>query len=88
MNLEYRSLCNLESTGSMFFLPVEFAVLTAEEACRYLRLDVGREDNEDAQIKALNRLVDQKKAIRPCLYQKRRMYLKSELDRFLQERQQ
>ena len=58
------------------------AVMTAEEACRYLRLDVGREMKN--AIKALNRLVD-RKLIRPCMYMKERRYTRDELDRFLAE---
>ena len=56
------------------------AVMTAEEACCYLRLDVDREMKN--AIKSLNRLVD-RKLIRPCMYQKKRMYARKELDRFI-----
>lgn len=55
-------------------------ILTAEEACRYLRLDIGRDS--DAAIKALNRLVD-KGRIRPCLVGKHRRYTRDELCRFI-----
>jgi len=59
-------------------------VLTPLEACRYLRLDAGREDDHEAQIRALNRLVDQKKQIRPLMYRTSRLYHRDELDRFLE----
>lgn len=55
------------------------AVMTTAEACCYLRLDVLKHP-----IKALNRLVD-RKLLRPCMYQKHRMYERRELDRFLAE---
>ena len=67
------------------FRPVEPVVFTAEEACQYLRLDVGRE--KDQALRALNRLVDEKKLIRPCMYRNRRLYLRDELDRFLEKHQ-
>ena len=55
------------------------AVMTAEEACCYLRLDVLKNP-----IKALNVLVD-RKLLRPCMYKKERHYTRDELDRFLTE---
>ncbi len=55
-------------------------IMTAEEACRYLRLDIGRDS--DAAVKALNRLVD-KGLIRPCLVGKHRRYTRDELQRFI-----
>ena len=57
-------------------------IMTREEACCYLRIDVGREMKN--AIKALNRLVD-RKLIRPCMYLKKRHYKRDELDRFLTE---
>ena len=59
-------------------------MLTALEACQYLRLDVGREDNSDAQLKALARLVE-RKLLRPTMYRHERMYRVKELDRFLEQ---
>ncbi len=56
-------------------------VMTAEEACRYLRLDVDRDDMKNA-IKALNRLVD-KGFIRPCIVGNHRRYSHDELRRFI-----
>ena len=64
------------------FRPIEPVVLTAEEACVYLRLDVGREMPQALQ--ALARLVDAKGLIKPCMYRRERMYLRAELDRFLE----
>ena len=60
-------------------LPVP-SVMTAQECCCYLRLDLGR--SIENATKALNRLVD-RKLIRPCMYKKNRMYSRKELDRFL-----
>ena len=70
------------------FRPVEQQVFTALETCKYLRLDVGREDNEQAQLNALDRLVDQRKLIKPTMYRKQRLFRKVELDRFLEYCQQ
>jgi hypothetical protein len=67
------------------FKPIEPVVFTPEEACQYLRLDEGRD--MPRALRALRRLVDGKKLIRPCMYQGGRMFLRSELDRFLQDRQ-
>lgn len=57
------------------------AVLTAEEACRYLRLDEGRD--MDNAVKALNRLVDNGR-LRPCVVGKYRRYSVDELRRFIE----
>ena len=65
------------------FRPIEPVVFTPEEACKYLRLDVGRD--MPAALRALTRLVDERKGIRPCMYQKGRMYRRDELDRFLEK---
>ena len=58
------------------------ALMTAQDACRFLRLDVGR--NMKNAIKALNRLVD-KDLIRPCLVGNHRRYSHDELRRFIGE---
>ena len=57
-------------------------VLTAEEACSYLRLDEGR--SMSAAIHSLNHLV-RKRAIHPCVVGKHRRYARAELDRFIQD---
>ena len=62
--------------------PVVSPLLTAEEACRYLRLDENREP--DAALKALTRLVD-KRLLRPCIVGKHRRYGRQELDRFIEQ---
>ena len=59
------------------------ALLTAEEACRFLRLDLGRE--MDAALKALRRLVD-RRLLRPCKVGLYNRYGRSELLRFISER--
>ena len=56
------------------------SLMTAEEAVRYLRLDVGR--GLPAALKALQRLVERMK-IRPCRVGKHRRYSRHELDRFI-----
>ena len=59
------------------------ALLTAEEACRFLRLDLGRD--MDAAMKALRRLVD-RRLLRPCQVGRYNRYSRSELLRFISER--
>ena len=59
------------------------ALLTAEEACRFLRLDLGRD--MDAALKALRRLVDRRQ-LRPCQVGKYNRYSRAELLRFIHER--
>lgn len=66
------------------FAPLPRKVLSDIEACRYLRLDVGREDNTASQIRALNTLVDRRKAIMPTMYRHKRLYEVAELDRFIE----
>lgn len=58
------------------------ALMTAQDACRFLRLDLDREMKN--AIKALNRLVD-KDLIRPCLVGNHRRYSHDELRRFIGE---
>ena len=53
-------------------------LLTDVEAARYLLLAEGKDD--DAAVKAINRLVDSRK-VRPCLIGGRRRFSKVELDR-------
>ena len=57
------------------------ALLTALEACRFLRLDLGRE-TEAAMLKALDRLVARKR-IRPAIHLGRRYYSRDELVRYI-----
>ena len=56
--------------------------LTPLEACFYLRLDEGR-PNEDAMLKALDRLVE-KRLVRPALIGHLKRYDRLELDRFIE----
>ena len=56
-------------------------LLTALEACRFLRLDLGRE-TEDAMLKALDRLVERKR-IRPAIHVGKRYYDRNELIRYV-----
>lgn len=60
------------------------AMMTAEQACRYLRLEIGR--SMPLALKALDRLTYEQQVIRPCMYRKQRLYSKVELDRFIQLR--
>ena len=59
------------------------ALLTAEEACRFLRLDLGRDIA--AALKALRRLVDRRQ-LRPCPVGRNNRYSRGELLRFISER--
>lgn len=56
-------------------------LLTALEACRFLRLDLGRE-TEAAMLKALDRLVARKR-IRPAIHLGKRYYDRDELIRYV-----
>lgn len=56
-------------------------LLTALEACRFLRLDLGRE-TEAAMAKALDRLVERKR-IRPAIHLGKRYYDRDELIRYV-----
>ena len=67
------------------FNRVDPVVFIAAEAAQYLRLDVGRDMPK--ALKALTRLVDEKKLIRPVMYRKERLYRREELDRFLEDQQ-
>ena len=58
------------------------ALMTAEEACMYLRLDEGR--SIENAVRALNRIVD-KRRITPIIVGKLRRYAKVELERFIIE---
>ena len=64
------------SPHDMAFLPL----LTPEEACLYLRLDVDR--SMSAALKSLSRLVE-KRILRPCIVGKKRRYARYELDLFI-----
>ena len=63
----------------------DHSIMTAEEACRYLRLDLER--SMPLALKALNRLVDEKKVLTPTMYRKRRMYTRAECDRMAEKMQ-
>lgn len=65
---------------SIEFSPLEPSALTAGEAIRYLRLDVGK--TPEAARASLDRIVE-KGLLRPCMYRKERMFTRAELDRFL-----
>ena len=54
---------------------------TAAEACRFLRLDLGR-DTEDAMLRALQRLVE-RRLIRPAIHVGKRYYAREELVRYI-----
>lgn len=56
-------------------------LLTALEACQFLRLDLGRE-TDAAMLKALDRLVERKR-IRPALHLGKRYYDRDELIRYV-----
>lgn len=56
-------------------------LLTALEACRFLRLDLGRE-TEAAMVKALDRLIA-RKLIRPAIHLGKRYYDRDELVRYV-----
>lgn len=76
-----------DRTGQLEYFPGTTdpvpALLVAEEACRFLRLDLGRD--MDAALKALRRLVDHRQ-LRPCQVGKYNRYARSELLRFIAER--
>ena len=57
-------------------------LLTAVAAARYLRLAEGKDD--EAAVKAINRLVDRRK-LRPALLGNRRFYSKKECDRCIDD---
>ena len=75
------------SDPALTFAPVEKVLFTELEACRYLTIDVGLEDQPQKQIEAINRLVDDRQTLRPCMFRKERRYRKAELDRFLESQQ-
>ncbi len=56
-------------------------LLTALEACRFLRLDLGR-DTEAAMLRALQRLVE-RRLIRPAIHVGKRYYDRDELVRYV-----
>ena len=56
-------------------------LLTALEACRFLRLDLGRE-TDCAMMKALERLVE-RRLIRPAIHVGKRYYDRDELVRYV-----
>ena len=56
-------------------------LLTALEACRFLRLDLGRE-TDGAMMKALERLVE-RRLIRPAIHVGKRYYDRDELVRYV-----
>ena len=56
-------------------------LLTSLEACRFLRLDLGRE-TEAAMLKALGRLVE-RRLIRPVIHCGKRYYSRTELIRYV-----
>ena len=58
------------------------AVMTAEEACHYLRLDEGR--SLSAALEALNHLVSKRK-VHPVKIGRHRRYSRRELDRFVDD---
>ena len=59
------------------------ALLTAGEACDFLRLNIDRDAG--AALKALRRIVDRRE-LRPCLVGRKNHYSRTELLRFIQER--
>ena len=56
-------------------------LLTALEACAFLRLDLDR-DSESAMLRALQRLVE-RRLIRPAIHVGRRFYDRNELIRYV-----
>ena len=56
-------------------------LLTALEACAFLRLDLDR-DSESAMLRALQRLVESKR-IRPAVHTGKRFYDRDELVRYV-----
>ena len=79
---EVESWCEAEPPEPPPVLP---EVMTAEETCRYLRLDIER--SMPLALKALNRLVDEKKVLTPTMYRKRRMFTRAECDRMAEKMQ-
>lgn len=67
----------------IFALPRQ-VVFTDAEACKYLRLDEGREDDLVVQVRALDRLVDRRGTLKCIMYRQRRQYHIDDLNEFLQ----
>lgn len=65
------------------FRPIERVLLTAEEACQYLRLSEGRD--MELAIKSLNRYVDRGE-LHPTVVGQHRRYSRQELDRFIKSK--
>ena len=74
-------------TSRLTFAPLQKMTFTRLEACEYLGLHIGREDNTDKQVEAIDRLVDERRTLFPCMYRRERMFLRTELDRFLESQQ-
>ena len=65
------------------FAQLKQLVLTEYEAALYLRLDDRREDDPASWIRALNRLVDDRHALKCLMYRPHRLYHIADLDDFL-----
>lgn len=67
------------------FTPPEQLAFSDLEACHYLRLDVGREDEPAAQLRALERLIINRRVLPSMLYRARRTFHLDDLRQFLQK---
>ena len=66
---------------------MEKEILTELEACVWLTIDIDHPDDPAKQIEALNRLVDERKTLCPCMFRKERRYRIAELRRFAESQQ-
>lgn len=67
------------------FAPPEQLAFSDLEACRFLRLDAGREDDPAAQLRALERLILNRRVLPSMLYRARRTFHLDDLRQFLQK---
>ena len=75
------------SDHALTFAAVEKEILTELEACAWLTIDIDFPDDPEKQIEALNRLVDEKKTLNPCMFRRERRYRLTELRRFAESQQ-
>lgn len=67
------------------FAPPEQIAFSDLEACHYLRLNVGREDDPEAQLRALERLIINRRLLPSMLYRSRRTFHLHDMLQFLQK---
>lgn len=75
------------SDPALTFALVEKEILTELEACAWLTIDLDYPDDPEKQIAALNRLVDERRTLCPCMFRRERRYRITELRRFAESQQ-